>query len=97
MYNYDLCGARVFELSLMIKLLPVILYLVMNGPFVAQLFTSMHLLQLASKLTLYYLTYECCSNVHVHVCGTRLIDKHVTCMVVFCVFLGTTPVVLISC
>ena len=92
MYNYDSCGAEVFELSLAIKLVPVILYQMMNGQFVAQLFTSAHLallLQLASKLTWYYLTYECCSNVHVHVCEQRLIGKHETCMVV--IFLGTTP------
>ena len=67
MYNYDSCGPRVFELSLAIKLVPVILYLMMNGPFVAQLFTSVHLVLLLQLLTWYYLTYECCSISMIHV------------------------------
>ena len=86
MYNYCSCGARVFELSLAIKLVPVILYQMMNGPFIAQLFTSMHLallLQLASKLTyIITLPMNAILTYTYMYAGTRLIGKHETCMVV---------------
>ena len=84
------------------KLVPVILYQMMNGPLAVQLFTSVPhlalLLQLASKLTWYYLTYECPTLTYMYV-GTRLIDKHDTCMVVLCFswYTHSTLLRLISC